>query len=301
MRVPWAERGVAMHNDAALNWLAGRGFQPHEPAPTLHLFADEVAQSGFLLRRFWVSGLSATVRADPAARDRFTATFALEGEAVIDGHLPDAAMLGSGMLLVRDCSQPLRIDSVGPLALIQIESEWSRLLGIDRAGDRPILAAESFAQIFASLATVVLNSSVTPSDGGFGYVRRAIESTLSAVLIQSAATSADAITSSAQRRLFQRAAAYIESNAENPDFSLEDITRYLAVSKTYLQRAFRAAGTTPLRYLQRTRAQNARALMSAHPFTARTDLERIARQTGFNSLETMRSVIARELGPDRDR
>lgn len=289
------ERGVAIQGDAAVQWLVDRGFDVLARRPSLQLYGDEVAHLGFVLRRTWTSGFSVLLPPTAAPSGQFLAAFMIDGHATINRKGGGLSPFTAGQLLVRDRREALSLASSEPMAFIHIESHWDRLLDVGHVGSEPIDVANGFAQIFTTLTTVVLNSSASPEDGGFGHLRRAIESTLSAALIQNTTAPEWSSTSAAQRRLFRRAADFIAARADDPTLTLNDIVQELAVSKTYLQRAFRAANTTPMRYLQRVRAANARALISSHRTTGRAELERIAHQAGFNSIETMRSVIAREL------
>ena len=77
------------------------------------------------------------------------------------------------------------------------------------------------------------------------------------------------------------------------DHSVPHLAGRAALSERHLARLFiKETGTTPARFVERTRVEAARALLEAGP----TPTETIARQVGFGSVETMRRAFLRVLG-----
>lgn len=77
------------------------------------------------------------------------------------------------------------------------------------------------------------------------------------------------------------------------DHSVPHLAERAALSERHLARLFmKETGTTPARFVERTRVEAARELLEAGP----TPAETIARQVGFGSAETMRRAFLRVLG-----
>ncbi|NQX29880.1 helix-turn-helix domain-containing protein [Microbacteriaceae bacterium VKM Ac-2854] len=291
------ERQLALQNEEAVSWLEHRGFQVHSYTRPFHVFTDEIRQDDFVLRRVWFTAAHASRAADTGPERRFEASLVIEGDGTVDIDRAGAIGLGAGQLLLRTRAVPLEVRTTQPAAVIQVESKWDRLTHLGSAPTEPFEANEEYASVFATLATAILNSTIGPTDGGFTALRRAVEAALSAIVADPLTGIRQRMASAAQWTLYQRAVTLIAARADDAALDVSVLASELAVSKQYLQRAFRAAGTSPMRYLRLVRATNARALLDANPAAGRDDLEAIAHQTGFNTVETMNDVITRELRP----
>lgn len=102
--------------------------------------------------------------------------------------------------------------------------------------------------------------------------------------------------------------AYIEKNRKNMlsdakramddgfakvDFEITILARDMNISDVYFRKLFKNQyGTSPLKYLNSLRLQNAMALMK-HPFLT---LEECATQSGFSSIQYFSRVFKKELG-----
>lgn len=85
---------------------------------------------------------------------------------------------------------------------------------------------------------------------------------------------------------------WMRDNLHRP-LTIADIAAQAALSKRSLARHFRAQmGTTPLRWLLEQRLQRARELME----TTDAPVSRIARETGFGSIETLRYHFSGNVG-----
>ncbi|MER5887645.1 GlxA family transcriptional regulator [Streptomyces sp. NPDC001941] len=77
------------------------------------------------------------------------------------------------------------------------------------------------------------------------------------------------------------------------EHALDDLAAAAGVSARHLGRLFRTeAGTTPAQYVETVRLEAAQALLEAGP----APVERVAREAGFGSSETMRRVFKERLG-----
>ncbi|MGW6915383.1 GlxA family transcriptional regulator [Kitasatospora sp. NPDC054939] len=85
---------------------------------------------------------------------------------------------------------------------------------------------------------------------------------------------------------------WMRDNLHRP-LSVDELAAHAALSRRSLARHFRAqTGTTPLRWLLEQRLQRARELLE----TTDAPVGRIARKTGFGTVETLRHHFARQVG-----
>jgi AraC-like DNA-binding protein len=88
----------------------------------------------------------------------------------------------------------------------------------------------------------------------------------------------------------------ISTRATGPGLTLDVIADKLSISKSHLQRVFRRAGTTPLRFLSQRRAVVARDLLAGRRVSSLEDLNSIANRAGFSSARVMKEAFRRESG-----
>jgi AraC-like DNA-binding protein len=291
-----SERGLAVRGDAAASWLLQRGVVVSECVGVLQLFADEIAVEGFVVRRMWFTGARFDQQSRVLTARDVVATFVVEGEGEFGG-THDRADAGRGALMLRSRSDAGFIRCTGPMAIIQVESDWIRLSPDGPRGTVRLELSDAFAQIFVSIVTATLNSSIEPADRGFASVCRSIEFALAAALSHHRPRIEYQGSSFAKRRLYEQATALIGTRFSDPSLTVAAIATELSVSKAYLQRAFKDAGISPMQYLRRVRAINARAAIQAQGATRPAHLAMIAKQNGFSSASTMRAVVARALRP----
>ncbi|WP_067965994.1 GlxA family transcriptional regulator [Nocardiopsis trehalosi] len=87
----------------------------------------------------------------------------------------------------------------------------------------------------------------------------------------------------------------VEHIAARPDadLSVPALARHAALSERHFARRFtREVGTSPGRYVERTRVRAARALLES----GSAGVDAVARRCGFGSAETMRRAFLREIG-----
>ncbi|WP_424936081.1 MULTISPECIES: helix-turn-helix domain-containing protein [Bacteria] len=177
-------------------------------------------------------------------------------------------------------------------AVIQIEVDGARLSGfldIARIEGKPFVASRSLRDPFVALVMSVLDSEISPSRSSFMQIQRALEAMTTAILVEEAGLPTYHGRSVAGRALFQRATAFIASNAGDPTLTLDSIAEALNVSTPHLIRVFQSSETTPIRYLRNIRAMNAISMLESS--TQVDDIEAIARLTGFSSARNMRRAI----------
>lgn len=289
-----AERNVSQVGSGAVDWLAARGWDVYSDARGLQLFGDEITNGDFTVRRFWSTPMALTRRVDPNVAGVVEASLVIEGVGSVKDPDTGEAPFEVGALLLSEPSVALELRTTEPTAFIQIETRAARVPA-EVSFHRVLHSASELngaRAVLASIVTALLNSPIEPTMTGFPYFEMSIEAALAAVVLE-ADMEPDYPGSPAERALFRRATTLIGTRFSDPSFSLEAIANELAVSKPYLQRAFRVAGTTPLQALHRARATRAQQLIAADRRGGREAMENIARQSGFPNARTMRDVIRR--------
>lgn len=288
------ERAVALRGDAAASWLRGRGFEVSECVGVLQLFADEVAVKGFAVRRMWFTGVRLEQHPRALTDRDAVATYIVDGDGVV-GDAHGASEVRQGALVLRPRIDPGFIRGTSPMAIIQVESDWMRLSPAAPGGAIRLELSDAVAQIFVSVVTATLNSTIAPSDRGFSSVCTSIEFALAAAVSNDRPRIEYQGTSFAKQRLYEQATALIDTRFGDASLTVASIASELSVSKAYLQRAFKGAGISPMHYLQRVRALNARSAIEARGATRPAQVAKIAKESGFTRASTMRAVVAREL------
>ncbi|NQX29866.1 helix-turn-helix transcriptional regulator [Microbacteriaceae bacterium VKM Ac-2854] len=292
------ERNVSRIAEAAADWLSIRGWGVQSDLRTLQLFGDEITNGDFTIRRFWLTPATLIRRSAPNTAGIVEATLVIEGLGSTADSESGVAPFEVGALLLSEPSEPLALTLAEPTALIQIETRAARIpapLSLHRV----LHHAEELngaRSVLASIVTALLNSTIEPQAAEFPYFEASLEAALAAVILE-ADTEVAHPGSPSERALFRRATTLIGTRFADPTFSLDTIASQLGVSKPYLQRVFRVAGTTPLQSLQRARAQRAEQLLATQPRGGRDDFEKIARQSGFPNARTMRDVLRRLKNP----
>ncbi|NQX28960.1 helix-turn-helix domain-containing protein [Microbacteriaceae bacterium VKM Ac-2854] len=290
---------VALEMEAAIDWLADRGWAVDTWEGRFRIFADLVEIGPFALGRIWHSPADISLVVDERADDRrFVALLGAEGtHTVTTGSGTQTA--GPGSVFLHDLTSPLTVSARVPAASIILVSSWDRL-----TTHRATLSAPSsvwepdgdYFRVITSLANAVLSTELDLSRSAASAVARSVEALVSGlVLDRELATLKNA--SSAAADLLRRAIAEIDRSYTDPHFTIDDLTSRLGVSRTYLHQAFSTTGVTASQRVRHARAATARSLLADAPATAERELLRIANAAGFRSVRTMQRTLAR--GPQR--
>jgi AraC-like DNA-binding protein len=290
----------------ARSWAADRGWVIDPSAGAIELLTREFRAEQFSVSLTRTATPATSVPARRPGNFLFAMVVSGELRVHLDGaRAEDGAVrtVRQGAVLVADGSAPLHVEPVGTATVLTVQSAWSRTRTIDHStrilpgADRE---ARELRRILLALVTPVMAASETSVVGQVRHLRSAIESIVSAVIDQADLVRPTGATS-AERDLLNRAILLLQNAAADPTFSTDELSRALGVSKAYVQRAFRRAGTTPLRYLAGVRAQTATRLLEERAVTRRTELEAIAHEAGFASVRSMRACIRRLSEVDRTR
>lgn len=92
--------------------------------------------------------------------------------------------------------------------------------------------------------------------------------------------------------IINKAQKYINTNINNPYFSIDELVSYSEVSDTYFRKIFKDFyGTTPVKYITNLRITNAKELL----VSTNMPINKIAEQTGFINLyyfsNTFKSIV----------
>jgi DNA-binding response OmpR family regulator len=90
----------------------------------------------------------------------------------------------------------------------------------------------------------------------------------------------DVNITSLDEKLIQNAIRFVEQNISNPDFSVEDLSRELAMSRVHLYKKLQAlTGKAPLEFIRSIRLQHAAQLLEKSQLT----VSEVAYKVGFNN------------------
>ncbi|KZX21322.1 hypothetical protein [Rathayibacter tanaceti] len=284
------QRGVALSGPEALAWLAERQVAVREPAERIRVFADSIQSPEIGIARVWTSGLDA--RFDAADRAAVALTLIEGAFTVTAGERTDVLRTGESLLLPP--SSTVALASTSAAAWIEVRVERTRWLSTTLPPqERTItpLAPSDVSRILTGLVNSLLASELTGANAGWAHIERAVEETLLALLGERAGLAEAARASSAEEELFRRTMATLHAHANDPTFTVTELVSRLNSSTTRVGHAFTVHGTTARRELRATRAALARELLSRRRVTSREEMERIARRSGFRTVETMRATI----------
>ncbi|NQX28137.1 helix-turn-helix domain-containing protein [Microbacteriaceae bacterium VKM Ac-2854] len=282
-------------------WAADRGWTFAADAGEVEVLTRE-----FRTDRFTVSltRTSTPARSTPAERSAmYFLAMLVSGQAKARADDGVPRILRQGTILLTEKGTSLEIEPMGAVTVLVVQSSWSRLHTVDHStrflpgADQ---AARELRRVLLALVTPVIATSDAAASGQVMHLQSAIESIVSAVIDQ-ADLARPKGTTSAERDLLTRAVTLIQTAATDPTFSMDELSRTLGVSKPYVQRVFRHAGTTPMRYLASVRTQLAMRMLDGHSVTRRVELESIARAAGFVSVRSMRASMKRYTESDRTR
>ncbi|MDF9831071.1 two-component regulator propeller domain-containing protein [Parabacteroides sp. PF5-6] len=98
---------------------------------------------------------------------------------------------------------------------------------------------------------------------------------------------------SLDKKLIERALAYTESNMANPDFSVEELSRELGMSRVHLYKKLtQITGKTPIEFIRIIRLKRAAQLLKESQLT----VSEIAYEVGFNNPKYFRKYFKDEFG-----
>lgn len=235
----------------------------------------------------------ATVTADPHSVVRTPAAIrrSQEDDFFVDlpvrGYLTLAqdgreALLQPGDFTVYDSARPCRITGLGPFELIVVKvsrQEFQAHCALPRDATATVVRGDRGAGAllapFLRALTVHAGSlppQVVPRAGGN------VLELLGTALAERAGTAARRATPPPAQ--LQRARRYMTSHLAEPGLSPATVAAALGVSVRYLQGMFRAAGTSPFRWLQEQRLEQAARLL-ADPGQAGRSITDIAFGVGF--------------------
>ena len=184
---------------------------------------------------------------------------------------------------------PLRVRwARGAAATLWLPREALEDLGldVDRVTSRPLLTTPALAA--RSYVTTVASMRPTLSVVEALVMERTLADIAFAVLFSSGERE---VVSAARMSTFARVRLHFESRYTDPQFSVSAAASELHITSRHLLRLFEKRGTSPSAYLRSLRVEFARALLDVRGDSGMM-VQRIARQSGFASVRTMRRALA---------
>lgn len=282
------QRDVRLEGLDAIRWLADKGVANDDAAAGIRVAGDYLEIDQFTVARIW--NTSSTLRFDrmEIPGRSFVALQCIEGSLTVGAGGFERA-LDSGEIVVLDSAIDISITARRSVGWMLIRSPWDRLVGYREVAFPMIYRRQHNGQILASLLNSVLSSTILPTDVAFPALRLSVEAVLTGLLASEyrPPTSASRI----EADILSRAMRYIDERASDPLFSTTELHSRLAVSRSYLYRAFSRSATTPRGYLLQRRVALARAAMAESAAVASGDLDRVVRASGFLDARALRRAL----------
>ncbi|QNF35955.1 helix-turn-helix domain-containing protein [Adhaeribacter swui] len=169
-----------------------------------------------------------------------------------------------GMALSRKLKKDSRTAHIPVILLTANATEEQRLLGYETGASDYITKPFNFEILLSRIKNLM---------GQQAAFRTALEHKLEVKPQDIAITPLD-------EKLIQKAVAFTEKNIANPDFSVEELSRELGMSRVYLYKKLTAiTGKTPLEFIRTVRLKRAAQLLSQSQLT----VAEVAYEVGFNN------------------
>ncbi len=193
-----------------------------------------------------------------------------EGWSRVLGDLPDLVVSDvmmpqmNGMELSRKIKHDPRVSHIPVILLTARTAEEQKMEGFDAGADDYITKPFNFEILQSRIRNLIHQRELFHKD-----FRKQFEIKASDVNI----TSLD-------EKLIQNAIKHVELNISNPDFSVEDLSRELGMSRVHLYKKLLAlTGKSPLEFIRTIRLQQAAQLLEKSQLT----VSEIAYKVGFNN------------------
>jgi signal transduction histidine kinase/DNA-binding response OmpR family regulator len=193
-----------------------------------------------------------------------------EGWSRVVGDLPDLVVSDvmmpqmNGMELSRKIKHDPRVSHIPVILLTARTAEEQKMEGFDAGADDYITKPFNFEILQSRIRNLIHQRELFHKD-----FRKQFEIKASDVNI----TSLD-------EKLIQNAIKHVELNISNPDFSVEDLSRELGMSRVHLYKKLLAlTGKSPLEFIRTIRLQQAAQLLEKSQLT----VSEVAYKVGFNN------------------
>ncbi|WP_187288821.1 helix-turn-helix domain-containing protein [Microbacterium sp. B19] len=268
-------RSVRAEGPAAREWFAQRSLEwtPMSEGPAI-LIVDEAEMSAIVIRRLWHT--AARIAPAPALARNTGATLVLEAEGRVDYFFRDGRDVPAdtaGALVFPNASFAGLV-SQQPSARIEVVATHRLLDGpsvLPGADDGPAWRA------LASTINAILNTDRATTPSTRAALGHAIESLCAALIADRAGAGPDPAFRSAEGT-FAAAMQLVDEQADDPEFTVEQLADALGVSRQYLARVFSRRGSTPRNALRTRRLELAEAFTAVGIPTAE-----VVRRSGFPS------------------
>ncbi|MFD6699501.1 MULTISPECIES: helix-turn-helix domain-containing protein [unclassified Microbacterium] len=286
-----------------VQWLRERGWALSAYARPFQLYANEIGDAGYAIRRAYfapVRGSHAVAESAVEGRgDVLAITHLVSGTARVIGSDGAVVAAGPGATFVRGAQETLELECDEPVALIQVVLGSSAAARVNGGTDR-LVESRRTGSIFRSLVTAMFAEGADSIVGADGAVLSALIALLRGLLEQDSLLERLDEVSVSEAAVLERACTYIRLNAADSDLLITDISSAINVSPSYLFRAFSRVGSTPRRYVTEVRLARARDELAATGANNATAMRVIAERTGFSSMRSLRAALASR-SPDHSR
>ena len=269
--------------------MAERGWVA-EGDTSFQLSGDRLEGDAFSVARVWHS-TARLHRPSASDSDSVLVLIGVEGSATLSAG-DRTWHLEPHQIVIVDTRAPLLLDFHGASARLEVSTARSRLGAVQllmRDGIEIVTVDENYWRMLVSLIVTVLSADVSSQDAGFISLKTAIESTLTAAVMQSSLNAR--VHASARDTLLGRAQQIIDERFNDSQFSTGELALSLAISSAQLHRVFASASVTPYQMIQQRRVKHAFDLLRGQQSSEFA----VAAHSGFSSPRAMRRALRRHM------
>ncbi|PPH33623.1 hypothetical protein [Rathayibacter rathayi] len=281
------ERGVAVTDRAAEQWLRTNGFDVLDDPISGRVFADLTRSRDFTVARLWHS--FARLRARPSeTADDLALTFLLEGHLVV---ATDSRRftIGKGEGYLRRGGVVAALDTDGSTGTIEIRlgENFEQRFGLCGVWGALPLPATGATRFLTASSNAFL-SAFSASGPAWPLWLNALETTVAGTLLEAGRSAT--MASSAEADILRRARRIIHERCTDRTLTVTALASLVSISERRLFEAFAAAGSTPRAEIERARLVVVRRLTAQQP-SRPLDWDDVADRTGFRSSRSLREAL----------
>ncbi|PPG33878.1 hypothetical protein C5E10_08740 [Pseudoclavibacter sp. RFBG4] len=279
----------------ALQWLHEQGWGVQDDEASVRAHVDFIGTRTFLVGRNWQTTTAVDTDADSYNPDLVHVCFVVKGCLLLQAGEGKKEEVPAPYFFTYSARRPVRISAVEPYSCLFIGIPRERLVDlpwVESQAPGPFMMTSSLRRVLIASLNASFESQLKEGQVGFHSWRRGIEDLLLATLADANVQHNTNCQSPRDSRL-ARAHLLIKENFQDPAFSIHVLARDLNISVSQLHRIFAHESNSVGALVRRLRVDRARMLLRSSDNT-KSDRYRIAQESGFGSLRTMRRLLSQE-------
>ncbi|WP_146081966.1 helix-turn-helix domain-containing protein [Pseudoclavibacter sp. Z016] len=279
----------------ALQWLHEQGWGVQDDEASVRAHVDFIGTRTFLVGRNWQTTTAVNTDADSYDPDLVHVCFVVKGCLFLQAGGETTEEVPAPYFFTYSARRPVRISAVDPYSCLFLgipRERYVELAWVESQAPGPFLTTSRFRKVLIASLNASFESQIKEGQVGFHSWRRGVEDLLLATL---ADTNVRQSTNGQSPRDLHLARAHhlIEENFRDPAFSVRVLARDLNISLSQLHRIFADESNSVGVFIRRLRVERARTLLRSSD-NSKSDRYRIAQESGFRSMRTMRRLLSQE-------